>query len=363
MKKKYLLVVQGEGRGHVTQALTLYDLLIENGHEVCGVILGSSGLRDVPTFFINKIKAPITQVQSPNFLTDKKNKSINLPKSVIHNFRKIKTFRKSLKTIDEIIKREKPDAVINFFDLLIGLYYRFNKPNIPLICIAHQYIYLHPEFKFPKGFWLDRMAIKLFTRITSSRSKKKLALSFYKIEGTLNNVTVLPPLLRDDLFLLNSEKKNYYLIYLVNNGYFEEIATWHRRHPNTELHCFTDNPKYIEDNFGYNKEKLFVHAINDKLFLEKMSGANGLATTAGFESVCEAMYLGKPVLMVPIKGHFEQFCNSRDAFKAGAGIYADSFDLGKLVNSSSDYNYSNPTFQNWIKNAKENIYKEITSNI
>lgn len=361
MKKKYLLAVQGEGRGHVTQAMTLYDLLIENGHEVCGVILGSSGQRDIPTFFINKVKAPITQVQSPNFLTDKKNKSINLTKSVIHNFRKLKTFRKSLRTIDEIIKKEKPDAVINFFDLLIGLYYHFNKPSIPLICIAHQYIYLHPEFEFPKGFWLDRQAIKFFTKITSSRSKKKLALSFYKIDGTLNDVTVLPPLLRDDLFNLAPIVNNYILIYLVNNGYFDEISAWHRRHPEVELHCFTDNPKYIEDNYAYNKEKLFVHAINDKLFLEKMSGANGLATTAGFESVCEAMYFGKPVLMVPIKGHFEQFCNSRDAYKASAGIYADSFDLSKLVNYSSNYSYSNPEFRSWVKNAKEKIYKEIVS--
>ena len=361
MKKKYLLVVQGEGRGHVTQAMTLYELLVANGHEVCGVILGSSGQRDVPTFFINKVKAPITQVQSPNFLTYKKNKSINLTKSVIHNFLRLKTFRKSLKTIDDIVKKEKPDVIINFFDLLIGLYYKFNKPNIPLICIAHQYIYLHPEFQFPKGFWMDRMAIKFFTRITSTHSKKKLALSFYKMNGTQNNVTILPPLLRDDLFSLKAETKNYFLIYLVNNGYFDEIAAWHKRHPLIELHCFTDNPKYIEENYGYNKEVLFVHAINDKLFLEKMSGANGLATTAGFESVCEAMYFGKPVLMVPIKGHFEQFCNSRDAYKASAGIYDDSFNLSKLVDYSSNYNYSNPSFQSWVKNAKEKIYQEIIS--
>ncbi len=361
MKKKYLLVVQGEGRGHVTQAMTLYDLLIENGHEVCGVILGSSGQRDIPTFFINRIKAPIVQVQSPNFLTDKKNKSINLPKSVIHNFRKLKTFRKSLKTIDNFIKKEKPDVVINFFDLLIGLYYRFHKPNIPMICIAHQYIYLHPSFEFPKGFWLDRMAIKLFTRVTSTHSKKKLALSFYRVDGTLNNVTVLPPLLRDDVFKLRPEIKDYFLIYLVNNGYFEEIVKWHQRHPNIELHCFTDNPSQIEKNHTYNKEKLFVHAIDDKLFLEKMSGSNGLATTAGFESVCEAMYLGKPVLMVPIQGHFEQFCNSRDAYKASAGIYADKFDLSKLVAYTSKYNHSNPAFQSWVKNAKEKIYREVIS--
>jgi hypothetical protein len=30
-KKKFILVVQGEGRGHMTQAITLYDLLISKG--------------------------------------------------------------------------------------------------------------------------------------------------------------------------------------------------------------------------------------------------------------------------------------------------------------------------------------------
>lgn len=361
MKKKFLLVVQGEGRGHMTQAISLYDLLIENGHNVCGVILGSSGQRDVPAFFHEKIKAPITSLQSPNFVTDKKNKSINVPKSVIHNIKKLKLFRKSINTIHQIIEKEKPDVIINFFDLLIGLYYRLKKPKIPLICIAHQYIYFHPDFEFPKGFLIDKLAIKLYTKLTSYGSVKNLALSFYDISRNYKNIIVSPPLLRDSIFKLNPAVNNFYLVYLVNNGYFEELAEWHKGSPDTEVHCFTDNPKYIYDNYSFNKEKLIVHAINDTLFLEKMSEAGGLATTAGFESVCEAMFLGKPVLMVPIQGHFEQFCNSRDAHKAGAGIYDTTFNIGKLVNFSTTFSFQNPAFKNWVANAKEKIYNEISS--
>ena len=55
MSKKYILAVQGEGRGHVTQAMTMYDLLVEEGHTVCAVLLGSSGKRDIPNFFLEKI--------------------------------------------------------------------------------------------------------------------------------------------------------------------------------------------------------------------------------------------------------------------------------------------------------------------
>lgn len=66
-----------------------------------------------------------------------------------------------------------------------------------------------------------------------------------------------------------------------------------------------------------------------------MAGCKAYASTAGFESICEAMYLGKPVLMVP--AHIEQDCNAYDAMKAGAGIISDSFDLQPLLRFAGEY--------------------------
>lgn len=359
MSKKYILAVQGEGRGHMTQALTMYDMLVSEGHTVCAVIVGTSGRRDIPKFFFEKIHSPIVKLPSPNFVTDSKNKSINVPKSVIYNFKRLKTFKHSLRQIDALMKEHQPDIVINFFDLLIGLYYRFYKPVPKLVCIAHQYIYMHPDFEFPPGRFIDKVSIKMFTRVTASRSSKNLALSFYKIHTENDEVTVVPPLLRKEIFDLETRQEDFYLVYLVNNGYFEEILEWHNTNPAAELHCFTDQPDKLYSNYAFNKQKLFVHAINDTLFLEMMSKSRGLATSAGFESVCEAMYLGKPVLMVPIQGHYEQFCNSRDAVKAGAGVFNDSFNLSKLATCISSNKGENMVFKNWVANAKDRIYNEI----
>lgn len=361
MAKKYILAVQGEGRGHMTQAISMYELLIEQGHTVCAVIIGSSGRRDVPQFFYDKIKAPIIKVESPNFVTDKNNKSINVPKTAIKNLMMLKTFRGCLKQIDALMKEHEPDVVINFFDLLIGLYYKFYKPKPKLVCIAHQYIYFHPDFEFPDGHWFDKMIIKYYTRLTASNSSKNLALSFYKIHTTSEDVIVVPPLLRKEVFELHSQKDDFYLVYLVNNGYFEEILEWHKLHLGIQIHCFTDQSDKIISNYQFDTSILHVHALNDTLFLEMMSKSKGLASTAGFESVCEAMYLGKPVLMIPVEGHYEQLCNSRDAFKAGAGIFSDKFDLSKLVSFSSNFDGSNLWFKNWVANAKHRIYNEVLS--
>ncbi len=358
MPKKFLLCVQGEGRGHMTQALSMYELLVEQGNTVCAVILGSSGARDVPAFFFEKIQCPVIQLQSPNFVADKKNKSISLSRSVLHNLRKIKTFRKSLKAIDAVMKEHQPDTVINFFDLLIGLYYRLYRPASKMICIAHQYIYLHSDFEFPDGHWLDRVLIRAYTRQTAYGSSLNLALSFYRIYTHEDAVTVVPPLLRKEIFALAPTRGDFYLVYLVNSGYFEELLQWHRKNPTVPVHCFTDQPEKIKAAYVFDQDMLQVHAINDQLFLELMSQAKGLASTAGFESVCEAMYLGKPVLMVPIEGHYEQFCNSRDAYKAGAGVFSDRFDLSKLSHYS-DAHSDNNWFRNWVANGRDRIYSEI----
>jgi uncharacterized protein (TIGR00661 family) len=361
MSKKYIFIVQGEGRGHMTQAISLYDMLISEGHEVSAVIVGASGRRNIPGFFFDKVKTNIIQLASPNFITDKKNKSINIGKTVWHNLKNYKVFQSSLKQIDVVIKEHQPDVIINFYDLLMGLYYRYYKPTVKMVCIAHQYIYLHADFEFPRGRWFDKWLIKFYTKLTSTGSSKNLALSFYNIHTKHDEVVIVPPLLRKEIFELASEQHDYFLVYLVNNGYFEDILEWHKHHLDTEIHCFTDKPDELRSAYSFNGEKIFLHALNDKLFLEKMSKARGLASTAGFESVCEAMYLGKPVLMVPVEGHYEQFCNSRDAFKAGAGIFADKFDLSELINISGKFSTDNKFYKDWVLNANNRIYNEIIS--
>ena len=91
-----------------------------------------------------------------------------------------------------------------------------------------------------------------------------------------------------------------------------------------------------------------------------MAGAKAYATTAGFESVCEAMYLNKPVLMVPT--HIEQACNAHDAVISGAGAVSDRFDLDVLL-SLSERHTENQTFRHWVKQADWLILREFREDL
>ena len=69
---KYMFVVQGEGRGHLTQALSLKTLLEKNGHEVVSVMVGCSAKRSIPDFFSKKKWLWIVALSQPELFTGPK---------------------------------------------------------------------------------------------------------------------------------------------------------------------------------------------------------------------------------------------------------------------------------------------------
>lgn len=347
---KYLFIIQGEGRGHMTQALSMSQILREAGHEICGVVIGKSERRQVPQFFIDKIGTEIELLESPNFVTDKKQKSVKPVKTIIHAVLGSKKYVRSLNRIHAIVEEHEPDIIINFYDFLGGIYNFLKRPKAKFICLAHQFLIDHPEFDFPPKRKLDKASLRIGNKIVSLGADKILALSFQPFDNVeQENLFVVPPLLRREVCQLKVSQGNHLLVYMLNPGYSAEVDQFHQKFPSEKLHCFWDKKDapetlVVDDHLTY-------HQLNDERFIEKMASSKGYVTTAGFESVCEAMYLGKPVLMVPVQGHYEQACNAIDAKKAGAGIYSDAFEIEKLINYLPQHKDVSNSFRSWADQA------------
>lgn len=355
-----MFVVQGEGRGHMTQAIALYNLLIQNGHQVSVVLVGKSKRREIPSFIYEQIKSEIIVFDSPNFVTDKENKSIKVKKTIVSNLLNSKSYYGHLKRIDKIAVSKNPDCIINFYDFLAGMYYFLHNVKIPLICIGHQYLLEHPDFVFPeKTKKSDRFWYMMNTKITHHGASKKLALSFKEMTNSpKDNIIVAPPLLRKEVLELIPENQEHILVYMVNAGFSDEILHWHKKNKQHKIHLFCDRNDWADGQIF--NETLTFYKINDKRFLESMRTCKAYASTAGFESICEAMYLGKPVMMVPPLGHFEQQCNALDAELAGAGIQSKTFDLDKLIDFS-EKKHDNIVFKKWVEKANDLFLRELTS--
>lgn len=356
---KILFVIQGEGRGHLTQALSLRQKLTDEGHEIVGVLVGKSPARHIPDFFTEKINVPVYPFESPNFLPTAKNKQVNMLKSIGYNMLRIHKYTASISYINRMIKETGANVVVNFYEMLTGLTYLLCRPQAIMVCIAHQYLFLHPDFSFPKLNTVSLSLLKFFTRVTAIGATKKLALSFRKMrEASGEKIVVVPPLLRKEVIDKTPRKGNYLHGYLLNSGFGEEVKDWHAAHPDVPMHFFWDKKGAAET--VRVDDKLSFHQLNDVRFINYMAGAKAYATTAGFESVCEAMYLNKPVLMVPT--HIEQACNAYDASLSGAGVVAERFDLDALLHLSENHP-SNPAFRHWVQQSDWLILREFREDL
>lgn len=389
----------------MTQALALQGLLQDAGHCVSHVVMGQSTRRDVPGFVREKLDAPLSFIQSPNFVADDDERSVRPWATALQAIRDVRTLYRDLSNLNDLIAANSPDVVVNFFEPMAGWTYLRHAPDPPLVCVGHQYMFLHPAYAFPPGRVCSRWMARAFAMSTAWRSDRNLALSLYPVgtqrpaaasgpenlagaswedasgdgqpvprtgrSSRSDGLVVMPPLLRDDLFRQPLDRTEpFYLVYIVNNGYAEQVVRWHETHPETRLHCFWDRPdaRPVE---AYD-DTLTFHQLDDAKFLSMMARCRGLVSTAGFESIAEAMYMGKPVQVVPVEGHFEQWCNAFDTVRAGAGIRSRRFELERLqryISDASCNRSSNPSsagvsaerFREWVEAGRSRFVREIES--
>ncbi len=352
---KVLFIVQGEGRGHLFQALALKQMMDTGTYILVGVLVGTTKDRSFPEGFINDIKAPVTTFLSPALKYNTgAGKGVNMKQTLFLNLKQIPAFAKSLQTIHQTVNRLKPDVIINFYELLTGFYCFCYRPVIPVVSIGHQYLMNHPEFVFPEKQTFQKQLLRLNNRMTAFGSVRRLALSFrYMPDCPDRNLYVIPPLIREEVRAMEVSHGNYILVYLTHPSLQQQIIDWHVGNPDIMIHCFGSFSQ--EKPLIYYSDFLVFHQIDSTRYLQMMASCRALATTAGFESVSEAMLFNKPVLMVPVPGHYEQACNAIDGQVAGAGVAGKTFDLSLLINYIPRHSASHDVYERWLTTERRKI--------
>jgi len=346
---KVLFTIQGEGRGHFTQALAMREMLAHRGHEIVAVLAGTNGKRPLPDYVQNAFGVPLQSMFSPGFQF-KAQRGISVVGSVGEMVRRLPEFRQSLRLLDETIAKTKPDIIVNFLEPVTGVGRLLRRIKVPVLVLGHQFMIGHPEFVRSNHARTQQLGFRNFVNIVGSRSAK-LALSFYPAENQPAKKTfVCPPILRRQLFeFKNVERGDYLLVYLLNHGYAGEIESWCAQNPTIPVHCFYDKPNAPAEE--KKSASLTFHKLHGEKFLQLMAGCRAVVCTAGFESVSEAAYLGKPVLMIPVQNHIEQFLNALDATRTGIGINDAKFNLSRLL--APEVPFAGQSFRDWVDSAEK----------
>lgn len=352
---KIMFCVLGEGRGHMTQAIAVKEILEAAGHQIVAVTLGASAQRPMPAYFALAMKMPVRQLPTLEFKY-KNNRSVSNLATLLGVFRKFPKYFRILRQLDDIVRETQPEVIINFFEPMAAFYAMTRRRRPPVVAIGHQFMFQHPGYVRAPQLWKQLLSMKIYTRLLGARATK-LALSLYvACDLPKKGMIVGPPILRQQLFQLASNPKgDFVLVYLLNHGYAGQIIAWSAKNPQTKLHCFYDKPDAPVE-FQHSPALTF-HRLDGEKFLKMMAECRQVVCTAGFESVSEAAWLGKPVFLVPVENHVEQQVNALDAQQFGLGLAETSFNLDRLAELPT----SLPTekFRHWVNRAPEKLFAAI----
>lgn len=309
------LVVQGEGRGHLTQALAFRDWCRRRGHDVVAVMASRPASRSWPAFFEDALGVPVTPIASPEMVY-RRQRRLDLPATLWALATRIGAFRRSVEAIAAMVDEARPDLVVNFLEPIAAAYAR-RRRRPAVLAIGHQFMLRHPRYPRPRPPAPLHWGYLQYVNYLGSADACH-ALSYYDAtpQPLGDGAVVAPPLLRDQVLSLDGSRDDgHVLAYLLNAGYLPTFVGACARRPGVRAHVFCHRPGAPAAQEVV--PGVTVHALDACLFLQLMATARLVICSAGFESLSEAGWLGKPTLAVPVEGHVEQWLNATDAEAAG----------------------------------------------
>ena len=185
------------------------------------------------------------------------------------------------------------DLIINDFEP-VSAWAAYLK-NKSCIGLSHQLAVINKNSPYPPKIDLIGKAILKFY------APATLKFGFHFLPYDKN---IFTPVIREEVRNLVPTNKWHYTVYLPAYGDKEIIRI---------LSCFPDIEWQVFSKHSaeeYSQNNISITPIENEKFLKSLASAEGVLCGAGFETPAEALYLKKKLMVVPMKGQFEQQCNA-----------------------------------------------------
>lgn len=352
---RVLLTVQGEGRGHLTQALAFQQWCRREGHEVVAVLAGANRNRRWPDYFERGFDVPVERLASPAMIYSN-SRRFSTAATLWTLLTRLGDYRGSVRCLEAAIRQTQPDLLVNFLEPVAAWHRAISGGRVPILSVGHQFLVNRPGSVRLGVQRMQQWAFRQYVDFVGAGTTR-YALSFYRAEEDPGQGFLIgPPLLREELFQVCPTWGRHLLVYLLNDGYLREVEAWHRRHPEVELHCFCQRPGRPEEE--RRDTHLVIYQLHATRFLESMAQCRAVVCTAGFESLSEAAWLGKPVLAIPVEGHIEQALNAADAERCGLGVASREFSLDRVL-SLTRPRAAQQSFRVWMKESDSRLSRAV----
>ncbi len=316
-----MYAIQGTGNGHLSRAKDIIPILQQQG-ELDILISGTQADIDLPYNITYRFKGL-------SFIFGRKG-GVNL----LDTYKKA-NLKRLLKEIYSL-PVEKYDVIINDFEPVSAWACYIN--NKTCIALSHQSAVLNKNAPQPKA--IDLAGKSILKNYAPSTVQ-------YGFHFKMYDKNIFTPVIRNEVREMQLQNKKHYTVYLP--AYDDErIIKVLSEFKNIEWQVFSKHNKK-----PLKQKNISVYPINNEAFINSIAAAEGILCGAGFETPAEALFMQKKLMVIPMKGQYEQQCNAA-ALKA----------MGVPVIKSLKIKHADK-IRTWLQSDKRIAvdYPDITANI
>jgi uncharacterized protein (TIGR00661 family) len=313
---RVLYGVNGEGLGHATRSEVSIGGLQAAGHDV-RVMASGAAFR-----YLSDRLGEVNEVFGPSFAME--DGEIRRWASVTHTMTAMRrelpgSVRMWMETVDEW----EPDVVVTDFEPLSGIYARWSRT--PLVCVdnIHMIDRCRHDEEILAGARDDFRIARAVTRAMVPTAGDYVITTFFEPPLLRGRTSLVPPIVRPAIVEAEPTRGDHLIVY--SGGSEELIDVLRETGVACRVYGMRDGPLV-----GTTDGAIEFRARSVDGFLEDLVTARGVITGGGFSLLSEAVYLGKPVLAVPLRGQFEQLMNARYVEREGFGMCAPVPDTPAL---------------------------------
>lgn len=312
---KILYAVQGTGNGHLCRAMDIIPAL----QKYAQVDVLISGIQaDIQLPFEVKYR-----LHGLSFIFGKQG-GVDLWRTFMSS-----TVRKFAKEINSL-PIEQYDLVINDFEPISAwACYMKDKPCLGL---SHQIAALDPASPKPEeSDMLGKFIMKNYAPSTYS----------YGFHFRSYASHIFTPVIRQAVRELEVRDNGHYTVYLPSYDDSHLLKNL-SKFPDVRWEVFSKH-----NVTSFSSKNVTINPIDSESFVKSMASSSGVLCGAGFETPAEALYLGKKLLVIPMKNQYEQHLNAAALGEMGIPVINTlkkkyEYDIESWLNGKLDVSVNYP---------------------
>lgn len=306
---RILYGVVGEGMGHAMRSAVLLEQLGKKGHEVRIVVSGRAA-----DYLEQRHPGQVTRITGLTMVYE--DNVVKKLQTALANLRSIAELPDNIRSYAEMARSFSPDVVISDFE---SWSYWFAKgQRIPIVSVDNMQIIprCHHDDDVLAGDMSAFLLAKSIVRAKLPRCNAYLITTFFYPRVKRDRTTLHPPILRAQVLAAKAGVRTgeHVLVYQSGTSHGALIDALHE--VEVPFRVYGLERGITEDKQDGN---VTHRPFSESGFIEDLATARAVIAGGGFTLMGEAVYLGKPMLSVPLVGQFEQILNANYLAKLGYG--------------------------------------------